>query len=272
MRGTPNVYALYKTTKPAFPHINYIQCDLMKLNDLTRIVEKIRPEIIYHLASVTPTRIGDKGNDYVEFFNHLVTGHIARLSEEMNTLLIFTSTDLVYKEGENIHEKSILEPCSIYAESKLNGEEVIQSLAPKYVILRMSLVYGLTLNSYTTFFDEAYRTLKAGKEIHAFVDMYRKPIYVKDAVFNLLNLPDIYEENIVMNFCGIDYISRYDMCRTIAEVCGYDVGLIKKTRCEDIKNGVWVKKLGLNNQLMLLYGLSALSYKENVRKSMSSKY
>jgi dTDP-4-dehydrorhamnose reductase len=270
MRGTPEVYALYNSHPGTLHNINYIKCNLLNLDRLTEIFEKVKPDIIYHLASVTPTRIGKRGNDYVEFINHLVTGHIARLCEDTETLLIYTSTDLVYKEGENIHEESTLEPLSIYAESKLNGEDVIKSLAPKYIILRMSLVYGLSLNSYLTFFDEAYRAMDEGKQVKAFVDMYRKPIYVREAAFNLLALPDVYDENIIMNFCGLDYISRYDMCRTIADVCGFNKKLVKKTRCEDISDGrVFIKNLDLNNQLMLLYGLTSLTYNENVQKIMA---
>jgi dTDP-4-dehydrorhamnose reductase len=272
MRGTKNVYALYKTSRKDYPNINYIHCDLMNLNELSRIVEKIRPEIIYHLASVTPTRIGKKGNDYVEYINHFVTGHIARLCEELNTLLIYTSTDLVYKEGDNITEDSILEPRSVYAESKLNGEEVIESLAPRYVILRMSLIYGLTLSKYTTFYDEAYKLLKAGKIVRAFGDMYRKPIYVKDAVYNILNIPRLYEENIIMNFCGADYISRYDMCMAMAEAHGFDKNHVKKISCDEIPGTDWVKRIGLNNNLMQYFGLATYTFAENVYKAMKFKY
>ena len=271
-RQTSNVTAIYNIHRGKFPNINYIKCDMANLDSLAILFDKVKPNVVYHLASVTPTRIGKRGNDYVEYFNHFITGQVAKLCSEYNSLLIYTSTDLVYKEGENLTEDSILEPKTVYAESKLNGEEVISSLSSKYFILRMSLVYGLTLNSYESFFDYAYKTLRDGKELRAFGDLYRKPIYVKDVVFNLLGIPDIYEENTIVNFCGEEYISRYDMCIKMAEVYKLNKNLIKKISCEDFANEPWVKRLDLNNQLMHYYGLSTSNFETNLRKSLPHRY
>jgi len=272
MRHTSKVTAIYNTNRGNFLHIKYVKCDLTNLNELSRIFAETTPDIVYHLASVTPTRIGNLGNDYVEYFNHFVTGHVAKLSSEYNSLLVYPSTDLVYKEGENLTEDSILEPKTVYAESKLNGEEVISSLANKYFILRMSLVYGLTLNNYESFFDYAYRTLRDKNYLKAFGDLYRKPIYVKDVVYNMLGIPDIYEENTIVNFCGEEYMSRYDMCIKMAEVFGFDKNLISKISCEEYADEPWVKQLGLNNQLMHYYGLSTNNYETNLAKSLLHRY
>jgi dTDP-4-dehydrorhamnose reductase len=92
----------------------------------------------------------------------------------------------------------------------------------------MSLVWGLTLNSYTTFFDVVYRTLQVNNEIKAFGDQYRHPIYGKDAAYNMLRIPIIYDENTIMNFCGNEYMSRYEMCVQMADVFGLNKALIKK--------------------------------------------
>lgn len=271
-RRTPDVTAVYNRHPGKFNHIKYVKCDMTNLIQLTRIFDETKPDIVYHLASVTPTRVGSKGNDYIEYFNHFITGHVAKLAEENNALLIYTSTDLVYKEGKNLLEDSILEPKTVYAESKLNGEEVIESLSSKYFILRMSLVYGLTINSYESFFDYAYKTLRDGKKLKAFGDLYRKPIYVKDVVFNLLGIPEIWEENTTVNFCGEEYMSRYDMCIRMAEVYGLDKKLIQKISCDEHSGGPWVKQLDLNNQLMHYYGLSTSNYETNLKKSLIHRY
>jgi dTDP-4-dehydrorhamnose reductase len=270
--GTDIVTALYNTTAGNFPNINYVKCDITNLNRLTKIFNEAKPDVVYHLASVTPTRIGKRGNDYVEFFNHFITGHIAKLCQEHNSLLIYTSTDLVYGEGENITEDSMLNPKTIYAESKLNGEEVIESFAPKYVILRMSLVFGLTLNSYTTFFDLAYRSLRDGLEVKAFGDMYRHPIYVQDAVYNILKIPSVYDENLIMNFCGNEYLSRYDMSIQMAEAFSFNKNLITKISCDDIPGEAWVKRLNLNNQMMHFYQLFTNTFEDNLAKSLKYRY
>lgn len=272
MRNTSEVTAIYNTKPGKFPNIKYVKCDMNNLIRLTRVFDETKPDIVYHLASVTPTRIGKKGNDYVEYFNHFISGHVAKLSEENNSLLIYTSTDLVYKEGENITEDSLLDPKSVYAESKLNGEEVISSIAPKYVILRMALVYGFSLNSYQSFFDYAYKCMRGGKEVNAFGDQFRHPIYVKDVIYNLLKITEVYDDNIIMNLCGDELLSRYEMCILMAEICGFDTNLVKKISCDDFIDEPLVKKLGLNNQMMHFYGLSTYDYFTNLNKSLIHKY
>src|SRR5436853_7529647 len=79
-----NVTGLYNSNKIKRKKINLLQCDLNDTARLKNIFKETKPGTVYHLASVTPTRIGNKPEGYVEHFNAGVTAEIAKLCSEYN--------------------------------------------------------------------------------------------------------------------------------------------------------------------------------------------
>lgn len=264
-----DVTGIYNSHSLNIEGINYIKCDLTNPDELTKIFRDTEPDVVYHLASVTPTRIAAHSDEYVEFFNNKITAHIAKLCRENNSLLVYTSTDLVYCEGENLKEEEAkLNPLTIYAKTKLMAENSVKEFAAKYIILRTALVYGFTLSTYTSFFDFAYKTFRNGNSLNAFCDQFRKPIYTEDAAKILNRIPEAYIQNNTLNLCGDEYLSRYDMCMQMAEVFGFEKKLIKKGYSKEFTDYPMVKRLGLNNEKMKKMGLVTDSFKNNLHKSM----
>lgn len=266
-----SITGIYNTHPIRLNGINYIKCDLTDSGKLIKIMMEIKPEIVYHLASVTPTRIGNKDNIYVRKFNVEVTELIAKLCSELSSLLVYTSTDLVYKENKNITEDGPLNPLTIYAETKLEGEKKISSNAEKFLIMRMSLIYGFTISSYTSFYDVVYKKLSENDPVNAFYDQYRNPIYVEDAALILSAIPYLYSRNDVINISGDDYLSRYEMCILMAKEFGFNEELVKKTSCNDFKDYNMVKILGLNNSKLKSYGMKVNPFLQNLKRSKKFK-
>lgn len=268
LNGSSNVTGVYNSHKPDISGVDLKKCDLADLGALTKLFDEVKPDIVYHLASVTPTRITTQKDDYISHFNGVVTGNIAKLCKQIGALMIYTSTDLVYKAGVNLREDtSPLEPVTIYAKTKLEGETAVRESGVKHIILRTSLVYGFTLSSYTSFFDVAYKTLSEGKELRAFTDQFRNAIYVEDAAAILAALPAKYRQNDIVNFCGAEYLSRYDMCQGMCEVFGFDRGLAVPASCDEFTGYPMVKDLELNWEKLDEYGLRTGSYMVNLEKA-----
>jgi len=269
LTGGAIIAGVYNSNKPNISGIDLIKCDLANNDELEKIFDEVKPDIVYHLASVTPTRITTQKEDYINYFNAEVTGNIAKLCRNINALMIYTSTDLVYKTGNDLREDtSPLVPLTIYAQTKLAGEEKVKEFAMEYLILRTSLVYGFTLSSYTSFFDVAYKSLSEGKELHAFTDQFRNALYIEDAADILVKLPALYKQNDVMNFCGNEYLSRYEMCIGMCEAFGLDKGLVIPASCDEFTAYLTVKELGLSTNKLHSYGLDSTGYLENLHKSL----
>ncbi|MCI0717353.1 MAG: sugar nucleotide-binding protein [Chlorobi bacterium] len=273
LKGGLDITGIYNNNKKEFDYINLIQCNLTELDELTKIFNEVKPDVVYHLASVTPTRIEKLSDQYVEFFNNKVTEHIAKLCGENDSLLIYTSTDLVYAEGENLKEDTAkLKPVTIYAKSKLMGENSVWAYAKKYLILRSSLLYGFTRSAYTSFFDFAYNKLKSGESINSFIDQFRNPLYVEESAKILAELPGVYKQNDTINLCGDEYLSRHDMCLMMAEFFGFDKNLVKMASSGEFTDYPLVKKIGLNSDKLKSFGFTTDSFEKNLHKSLKYTY
>jgi dTDP-4-dehydrorhamnose reductase len=267
-RSDCKVTALYNSHPINIPEVEALQCDLSDFDILQKIFDRAKPDIVYHLASVTPTRIKDRDESYIEFFNSNVTRRIAELCNSHSSLLLYTSTDLVYENGSNIEEDfSPLEPLNLYAKTKLLGEDAVRENAQKYLILRLALVYGFSRSSYTSFFDECYRSLKAGKEVRAFYDQFRNPLYTEDAAEILAALPEKIKTSDTINLCGSETISRYMMCAELAKTFALNSELIKPVSCEEFTAYHMVKNLSLSNRKLQEYGFRPMTYIENLHRS-----
>ncbi|MBZ0203430.1 MAG: SDR family oxidoreductase [Ignavibacteria bacterium] len=270
LAGKHDVYGIYNSHPVSFEGINIIKCNLTDFKELSEVFDRVKPDVVYHLASVTPTRITDESDGFVEFFNREVTAEIARLCAKHNSLMIYTSTDLVYDEGTGIEEDSAkLAPKTIYAKTKLMGERSVKDYASKYIVLRTALVYGFTLSSYTSFFDISYRAMAEGESVNAFFDQYRNPIYTEDAASILAELPAKYITNETINFCGSEFLSRYEMCLMMAEEFGFDPGLIKKVSCKEFTAYPLVEKLEMKFEKMKLFEFKTRSFREALKRSRS---
>jgi dTDP-4-dehydrorhamnose reductase len=269
INGGNKITGVYNSNKPNIKGIELIQSDISTSGEIEKIFAAVKPDIVYHLASVTPTRITTQEDDYIKYFNSEVTANIAKLCNEYKSLLIYTSTDLVYKAGINLKEEhSPLEPLTIYAKTKLLGEDSVNEIADKYLILRTSLVYGFTLSNYTSFFDIAYRTLKENKELRAFTDQFRNALYIEDAADILVKLPLLYKQNDIINFCGSEYLSRYEMCIRMCDIFGFDKKLIIPANSDEFIKYPMVKELGLKSDKLTKYGLITSGLTENLKRSL----
>lgn len=259
------VYGIYFNNLPNINGINLIKLNLTDLNKLKSLFYEINPDITYHLASVTPTRITNQNDEYIKFFNADITREIAKLCSSNNSLLVYTSTDLVYKSGINLKEDSAeFEPLTIYAKTKFLGEQEVKNNSAKYIILRTSLVYGFTLSSYTSFFDVAYKSFLSNTPVKAFTDQYRNPIYTEDAAEILFEIPKLYFKNDIINFCGTEYLSRYEMCNAMCNAYGFSKNLVVPAGSDEFTSYKMVKELGLCSEKLISYGFKPNSFEENL--------
>lgn len=266
--GSKNVYGIYNSHRPYTKGIELIRCNLTDTEKLTSVIKDIKPDLVYHLASVTPTRITNEEDTYISRFNGGVSGEIAKLCTTLGALMIYTSTDLVYKAGTDLKEDtSPLEPLTIYAKTKLEGEEAVKQFAERYFILRTSLVYGFTLSTYTSFFDAAYKSLSEGNQIRAFTDQFRNALYTEDAANILANLPGKYRQNEIINFCGNEYISRYYMCLGMCDVFGFERSHVIPASSDEFTKYPMVKELGLSTEKKNKYVFDTGTYLDNLGKA-----
>lgn len=265
-----NIYAAFNSHAVEIPGVSAFKLDLRKRGNLSKIFSEIDPAVVIHLASGTPTRISGQNNEFVKEINVNATEQIAKLCASNNSLMIYTSSDLVYESGIDLDEDNPrLNPITAYAQTKLEGEEAVKRNASKYIIFRTALVYGFTRSAYESFFDTAYSKLAAGEHQRAFTDQYRNAIYIEDAAKILSEIPYIYSKNDTINLCGDEYLSRFDMCMLMSEVFGFKRDLVIPASADEFILYPMIKQLGLKKDKLKKLGFKTFSFRQNLLRAMN---
>ena len=122
--------------------------DARDYHAISRLYEKINPDIIIHLAAVSHANKSNK--DPHSTFDHSLRTleNTLDFAKTKKTHVIYMSSSMVYgnfKSGE-VDEKSNCEPIGIYGSLKLSGEHIIkaynQVFGVPYSIIRPSALYG----------------------------------------------------------------------------------------------------------------------------------
>ena len=184
-----------------------MQVDICDYEKLSSIFDSFKPDVVIHTASIsTPQKATALSPKTVYETNVKATEKIAQYCSLHGAKLIYTSTDLVYAgdRGSLLKEDAKLIPISLYAETKLMGEEKIKSTFENYIILRTALMYGFGLNGVKSFFHEMYEKLEEGEKVKVFYDQFRSPLSVLEAarIINFLCESDIKSE--IINFGGAE--------------------------------------------------------------------
>lgn len=235
-----------------------VSVDITDKDKMKLLFETFRPEVVIHTASVSNNELAAKMSfERVIDINVNATEHIAELSGKYNSRLFYTSTDLVYdgSQGAMLKETSELNPVSLYAQTKLEGEKRIKDVFNDYVILRVALLYGRGLNHSTNHFQKMYESLKEGWAVRLFSDQFRTPLYIKEAAEILRKL---IKTNIItetVNFGGKDRLSRYQLGELLCEKAGFSKDLLIRTSMYDIADLPKVADVSMNTDKLQAPGI-----------------
>lgn len=263
------ILTLYHQTPRNCEQFNSQQIDISDYEKLKQTFELFKPEVVLHTASIsTPQKASEVSSKIVFETNVTSTENLAKLCKQNNTKLIYTSTDLVYAgyRGSFLEEDAKLIPISLYAETKLMGEEKIKSTFNNYIILRTALMFGFGLNGTSCFFHQMYDKLKAGQKVKVFYDQFRSPLSVLEAarIINHLCISDI-KDNII-NFGGRERLSRYEFGLKLCKAAGLDESLLKKTSMYDLPDLPHVADVSMNVEKLQSFAIVLKSIEDSLNE------
>jgi len=148
---------------------------------------------IVHLASIVGDNACDLDPKETVKINYESTRNLAELCNDLDKHLIFTSTCSVYGRNPDKISKEddqIVNPLSLYGETKLKSERGIEKSGCKSTILRLGTLFGL---SYRMRFDLAINLFIAqaylGETLNIFGGQQIRPFcHVKDTVLFIMKV------------------------------------------------------------------------------------
>lgn len=121
------------------------EVDITDRESVASYVRVSRPDIIVNCAGFADREACEQNPDRAYSVNALGVRNLAVQAQAIGAKLIHLSSDDVFSRAacEPYNEFDTPAPTSVYGRSKLAGEQFVQTLCTRFVIVRSSWVYGI---------------------------------------------------------------------------------------------------------------------------------
>jgi dTDP-4-dehydrorhamnose reductase len=206
--------------------VNARRIDLESFDSLARDVEAIQPAMVVHTAALTNVEECERKPELAQHINVKLADNVARVCAEFDLPLIHISTDHLFS-GEFPFADETCEPApkNVYGRTKAEAEHRVLELHAKTLVVRTNF-YGWGPSYRHSFSDVIINTLRAGRELTLFQDVFYAPILAEVAVQAAHDLADMNAYGIC-HVVGDERISKHEFGLGIAEEFGLDKSLIK---------------------------------------------
>ena len=191
------------------------------------VLHEIQPHAVIHTAAVADIDLCQAQPELARAVNVNFTRMLAALCAETEARLVFCSTDTIF-DGEHApySEADVPGPVNLYAETKVEAEQLVNRLGAQAVIARLSLVVGLpVLGAGNSFLARMIAALKRGRPVSVPAHEVRTPVDVITAGRALLELAAGNHSGIY-HLAGHSRVGRLEMARAIALRFGFSQDLI----------------------------------------------
>ena len=212
---------------------NYIFTDVAEL-DITdfdavrKYVKDNNIKVIVNCAGYTNVEKAEDEEEMAELINAKAVEYLAKTCKENDATLIHISTDYVFggNEGNTPRkEDEKVNPTGVYGRTKLHGEQAIEKVGCKHIIIRTAWLYSEFGNN----FVKTMRKLTAERDrLNVVFDQVGTPTYALD----LAKTIEVFIEklkivnsqlsivNSIYNYSNEGVISWYDFAKEICELSG----------------------------------------------------
>ncbi len=180
------------------------EMDIQKEDESVTKIEKLRPEIVIHIAAYTDVDGCELNKGKAFAVNAEGTRHVALAASKCRAKMVYLSTDYVfdgekkepYLEGDPPH------PLNVYGDSKLKGEQYVQEWVKDSLIIRTQWLYGPFGKN---FVDSILRQTREKSALSIVNDQMGSPTYTADLARAISGL-------IRFEARGIFHVANSDSC------------------------------------------------------------
>lgn len=199
--------------------------DLEKREDVIKVVLREKPAVILHAAAMTDVD-GCESRRYEALRDNVeATKAVTEAANAAGAFLIFFSTDYVFDgaKGGEYSEDELCKPLNVYGETKWLAEQYIQHHAAKYIIFRLSWLFGLRGRSFPRTLLEKSASMTQFRIVS---DQYGRPTYTRDVAkvirFLLSERADALfaSSGEVFHLAGADICSWFDFAAYLFDCAG----------------------------------------------------
>ncbi|MFQ6617523.1 MAG: SDR family oxidoreductase [Fidelibacterota bacterium] len=238
LSGKYQVYATYMHNPITWTSCVPVKLSLGNLQQIKRLISEVNPDVIIHTAAVTDLDECERNKDRAVKVNVKAVREIAQASVNINSRLIFFSTDMVFSGDKGWYsEDDIPDPINFYGVTKAEAEGEVMKFCKDYIILRSALVYGkrrFKFQAKISFSDWIVDSIIRSEEIPIFMDQYRTPIGLSNlcrAVEELLHI----EFTGVLHVAGAERVDRYTFARELLNMLNLPIDHLNPIKMENFQ-------------------------------------
>ena len=207
---------------PGYPLYQFLYTDVDELNitdeaSVSQFFALYNPDVVINCAAYTAVDKAESDPEPAYLVNTVAPGNLARAAAETGAFMVHISTDYVFngKSYRPYVESDKVNPVSVYAKSKAEGENAVFQAKGKAVIIRTSWLYSAFGNNFIK------TMIKYGTErdkLNVVSDQTGTPTYARDLakmILDTLPLAMAAEEIEVYHYSNEGTASWYDFAKAI---------------------------------------------------------
>lgn len=169
------------------------EIDICDYKGTSRIIRDSGPDLVINTAAFHNVDLCEDRIEDAFRVNVAGTKNVASICRDLDIPMMHFSTDFIFdgKKKTPYIEDDCPHPQSIYAISKLGGEQVVQYIMEKYYLIRLSGLYGhagCTGKGNINFVETMLSLAQRGRPVRVVDDQVLTPTSTRDAVKKLYEL------------------------------------------------------------------------------------
>ncbi|MCM8777062.1 MAG: dTDP-4-dehydrorhamnose reductase [Candidatus Omnitrophica bacterium] len=201
------------------------ELDIIDRDRIVKAIKLVKPDILIHCAAFTDVDGCEINKEKAYLTNVVGTQYVVEGCAEIKCKMVYLSTDFIFdgKKQTPYSEADIPNPLSVYGQTKLLGEYYVSHLHQKFIIARVSRIFGEKGRNFASSLPEL---MKKEKKIVLTDNLINSPTYVVDLVEAIIFL--IKRDFLgIVNVCNKGECSWYEYGLKIKEIMNIeDVELI----------------------------------------------
>ncbi len=209
-----------------------VQADLTQPGVIDRLLAETNPDWVIHTAALANLEDCERNPALAQRLNSEVPAILARACRKGGARLLHVSTDAVFDGTKgNYTETDTPNPLSVYARTKLAGEQAVAAAYPQAIVARVNL-FGFSPTGKRSLAEFFLYNLLAGNPVKGFTDVYFCPLLVNTIAGLFIEMLEKDLHGLYHVFAG-ECLSKYDFGVRIARRFGLDANLIAPISVQD---------------------------------------
>jgi CDP-4-dehydro-6-deoxyglucose reductase, E1 len=231
------------------------------------LIREVAPEVVFLAAAFTRVDGCEQEPEKARRINTLGPQACARACKAVDALLVFYSSDYVF-DGVNgpYGERDLPHPVSVYGQTKLEAERLIEESGVDALIIRTTWVYGWERTS-KNFAMQVWQQLSSGERMRVASDQVSTPTLVDSLAEVSLRLVELGLGGTV-HVAGRDRLSRVEFAQRLAAAFALDGSNIEPVPTRELgQRAHRPLHAGLRTErLQGLLGTEAMSLDESLKR------